>query len=222
MTQTSLEQVQSNQEFRPIAEHFAAIAYLHLVPQLLKNQDEIGGRTLENDPFGQEFLERVARAPEKTRKSRLKRIQKVLENILPRFEEIRFNRDDASGRPHLEAKYRHFRAHGAWQREDQFSDGTLRLIALFWLLMEGDDLLLLEEPELSLNESVVRALPRLIDEINRSRKKGRRQVIVSTHSQALLEEKGIDSRWVLRLDATKESTIIRMPDEGEIQAIRPA
>ena len=34
----------------------------------------------------------------------------------------------------------------ARQREDQFSDGALRLVGLLWTLLEGDALLLLEEP----------------------------------------------------------------------------
>jgi predicted ATPase len=219
LTQTWLEQIQTNLNFRVLAEHFAGTTYLHLVPQLLKFGDFIGGRRLDNDPFGQAFLERVAKSTETVRKSRLTRIQNALSKAIPQFAELRFKRD-TSGHPHLEAKYTHHRPLAGWQKEDQFSDGTLRLIALFWLLMEGDNLLLLEEPELSLDEDIVRNLPRLIDKVRRSTKKRRRQIIISTHSQALLDNKGIDGRAVLRLERVQEGTSIYSPSEEEIELMK--
>jgi len=71
--------------------------------------------------------------------------------------------------------YEHWRPQGAKQREDQFSDGTLRLLGLLWSLLEGDSLLLLEEPELSLNSGIIRKLPGLMYRIQRQK---RRQVII--------------------------------------------
>jgi predicted ATPase len=56
LTQTRLEQIAANAEFRKLADFFGSITYLHLVPQLLKFADQLGGRPLENDPFGQSFL----------------------------------------------------------------------------------------------------------------------------------------------------------------------
>ena len=78
LTQTHLEQIQSNEDFREIAAFFGSVTCLHLVPQLLKYGNQIGGQRLEHDPFGQGFLERVAKASERVRKSRLERIQKAL------------------------------------------------------------------------------------------------------------------------------------------------
>lgn len=219
LTRTSLEHPQTNSKFREIAEHFADITYLHLVPQLLKFGDDIGGRQLDNDPFGQGFLERVAKASERVRNSRLSRIKSTLSQTVPQFEDLRFVRDEITGRPHLEAQYRHHRPLAGWQREDQFSDGTLRLIALFWVLLEGDNLILLEEPELSLNEEIVRRLPSLIDRARRSTKRRARQVIISTHSQALLENKAIDGRGVLTVERTKEGSMVGGPSEQELRYI---
>ena len=142
LTQTHLEQIQTNQEFRTIVEFFSAINYLHLVPQLLKFSDEIGGRRLEDDPFGQGFLERIAKSTPKVRDSRLKKIRDALQKAVPQFAELEFEKEESSGRPHLKARYKHHRPHAGWQREDQFSDGTLRLIGLLWSLLEGDSLLL--------------------------------------------------------------------------------
>nr|WP_316654293.1 AAA family ATPase [uncultured Gellertiella sp.] len=209
LTATAIEQVQANREFRELADFLADTTYLHIVPQLLKFGDLIGGRTLENDPFGQAFMERLAKTPERTRNSRLKRIEQALKKVVPALNDLAFSPDE-TGRPHLEIRYEHYRPHGARQLEDQFSDGTLRLIALFWLLIDGESLLLLEEPELSLNEEIVEQLPYLIFRVQQTRKKNRRrQVIVTTHSRSMLSNAGIDARSLVVLDPTSEGTTIR-------------
>lgn len=220
LTQTSLEQIQSNAEFRELADFFSEITYLHLVPQLLKYGDRIGGQRLEDDPFGQGFLERVAKATQRTRDARLRKIGKALSLAVPQFKELRFMKDEVSGAPHLEALYSHYRPNAGWQREEQFSDGTLRLLGLLWVLQEGDSMLLLEEPELSLNDAIVREIPRLLYQVDRDRKKGVRQILISTHSEALLGNKGIDGRGVLLLTPTAEGTQIRPINTQEAIALR--
>jgi predicted ATPase len=204
LTQTFLEQVNSNQKFRPIAEFFSKVVYLHLVPQLLKHAEGIQGNSLENDPFGQGFLERIAKTSESRQRRRLKRIQSVLKAAVPQLEELQFERDSANGKPHLKAKYTHWRVNGAWQREDQFSDGTLRLIGLFWVLQEEPGLLLLEEPELSLNAKLVSLLAPFIHKLQ-----GKGQVLVTTHSAELLSDGGISLDEVALLESSADATQIR-------------
>lgn len=204
-TQTHLEQINTNREFREIADFFASVTYLHLVPQLLKHAEELGGYRLQDDPFGQAFLERIAKTPEKTRNARLGKIEEVLKVCVPNMRNLRFVRDDSSGAPHLEALYEHWRPDAGWQREGQFSDGTLRLLGIMWSLLEGNSLLLLEEPELSLNEDIVGQIHALIWRMQRQAKY-RRQVFITTHSEALLRDKSIDPREVIRLEPTREGT----------------
>lgn len=218
LTQTYLEQISNNSGFRELAEFFSTTTYLHLVPQLLKFGEEISGRLVENDPFGQGLLQRIARETQKTRDARLRRIGEALRVAVPQFSEIKFQKDDITGAPHLEARFMHWREHGAWQREDQFSDGTLRLIGLLWALQEGDGLLLLEEPELSLNDAIVEYIPLLIDRVLRSRKKGNRQVVVTTHSDNLIATVG-DPRSVLLLEPGTNGTVARAPTRKEIKAM---
>jgi predicted ATPase len=220
LTQTALEQIQANAEFRELAAFFADITYLHLVPQFLKYGDQIGGQRLEDDPFGQGFLERVAKTSPKTRDSRLKRIEKALSLAVPQFSELRFAQDKVTGRPHLEAMYSHHRPNAGWQREEQFSDGTLRLLGLLWVLIEDESMLLLEEPELSLNDAIVREIPRLLDRIQRDKKRRGRQVVISTHSEALLSNPGIDGRGVLLLEPDAEGTRVRPVDEKEASSLK--
>jgi len=220
LTQTALEQIQANARFRALAAFFGETTYLHLVPQLLKYADKLGGKLLDDDPFGQGFLERVAKTQERARESRLKKIGQALTLAVPQFNEIRFVKDKVSGRPHLEALYAHHRPNAGWQREEHFSDGTLRLLGLLWVLIEGDSLLLLEEPELSLNEAIVRQIPLLLQRIQRDKKRRPRQVLISTHSDALLSNPGIDGRGVLLLAATPDGTVVRVLDESENNALQ--
>ena len=208
LTQTNLEQVNSNQAFRSIAEFFSGVVYLHLVPQLLKYAEGIQGKFLENDPFGQGFLERIALTSEGKRRRRLNKIQSVLQKAVPQLQELQFERDEASGKPHLKAKYTHWRVNGAWQREDQFSDGTLRLIGLFWVLQEDPGLLLLEEPELSLNAKIVSFLAPFVYKLQ-----GKGQVLITTHSSDLLSDDGIALDEVILLEPTAEATVIRSAED---------
>ena len=57
LTQTHLEQINSNAEFRDIARFFESIRYLHLVPQLLRHPEAFQGPTIPDDPYGRNFLE---------------------------------------------------------------------------------------------------------------------------------------------------------------------
>lgn len=185
LTQTYLEQISVNKPFRDLVESFSSIRYLHIVPQLVREPDRSVGRT--NDPFGGDFLEQVTKTQDRTRNARLKLIQKALRVAVPQLEEIELWRD-ARGTPHLRGKYQHWRPQGAWQMEEQFSDGTLRLMGLLWATMETKGLLLLEEPELSLHPEIVRALPQML-----ARVQGRtdRQIFLSSHSPDLLRDTGI-------------------------------
>ena len=154
LTQTFLEQVNANAEFREVVKFLESFLYLHLIPQLVRHPEAFATPGLSEDPFGRTFLERVAKTPEKTRKNRLAKIEEALRSALPQLKNLTDTKDEM-GVPHLEAVYEHWRPGAGKQREDQFSDGTLRLIGLFWSLLESDSLLLLEEPELSLNAGIV-------------------------------------------------------------------
>jgi predicted ATPase len=200
LTQTYLEQVNVNQPFRELAAFFASIRYLHIVPQLVREPDRSVGRA--NDPFGGDFLEQVAKTPEKTQKARLRRIQEALRVAVPQLQEIELWRD-VRGTPHLRGKYQHWRPQGAWQTEEQFSDGTLRLMGLLWVALDREGPLLLEEPELSLHPEIVRVLPQMLARVQR---RTGRQIFLSTHSPDLLRDEGIGLDEVLLLRPGAEGT----------------
>lgn len=220
LTQTHLEQINNNEPFRALVEDFSATTYLHLVPQLLKHGGEISARVMENDPFGQGLMQRIAQTNKRTREARLRRIAQALVQAVPLFSELRFAQDEVTGLWHLEANFTHWRVHGSWQKEDQFSDGTLRLIGLLWALQEGDGLLLLEEPELSLNDGIVQHIPLMIDRVLRGLKKpaSARQVLISTHSEALLSQVN-DPQSVLLIEPGVNGSTVRQPAPDELQAM---
>lgn len=217
LTQTHLEQVNSNKDFRGLAKFFESVRYLHLVPQLVRNPEGYQGQGTPNDPYGRNFLEVIARTPQKTRASRLRRIEAALRKAVPQLKNLADIKDE-SGVPHLEAVYEHWRAQGARQREDQFSDGTLRLIGLFWALLDGEAPLLLEEPELSLHAEIVKILPTLFSQVQR---RTRRQMLISTHSWDLLSDQGIGANEAVLLHPDREGTvaILAADDPGILESL---
>jgi hypothetical protein len=192
-----------NRAFRELTSFFGSVRYLHIVPQLVREPDRSVGRI--NDPFGGDFLEQIAKTQERTRLARLKRIREGLKVAVPQLAEIELVRDNR-GTPHLRGKYEHWRPQGAWQTEEQFSDGTLRLMGLLWVAMEGGGPLLLEEPELSLHPEIVRYLPQMFARVQR---RTGRQIIVSTHSSDLLRDEGIGLDEVLLLRPQAEGTEVQ-------------
>jgi predicted ATPase len=215
LTQTYLQQVNANKEFRPIAEELAQIRYLHLVPQLVREPDRSIGKT--RDPFGGDFLEQLARTQKKTLDARFRKIEPVLRIAVPQLEKVTLERDPATGVPHLKGLYKHWRPNAGWQTEEHFSDGTLRLFGLLWVFLDGSTPLLLEEPELSLHTAVVRHIPSIMARLGRT---SGRQVIVSTHSAELLSDLGIAPEEVILILPTQEgSTLSPASSDREIRAL---
>jgi predicted ATPase len=203
---TYLEQSSQNEKFWPLVEFIRDIQYLHIVPHLVRLSRQVSMPEEQADYFGKDIIQRINHLNKKTQTSYLNKIGKVLEIAVPQFKQFTLQQD-GDGVPHIQAIFQHWRAKGARQWEDQFSDGTLRLIGLLWALLDGTKPLLLEEPELSLNAAIVSRLSETIASLQQ-KKSGERQVIVSTHSFDLLHNEGI---------STKE-TIILIPGENGTEA----
>jgi predicted ATPase len=211
LTQTALEQISANKDFRPVVGFFQSVNYQHLLPQVIRDPQGFSPGQIENDPFGRDLLQRVENTPVKVRDSRLNKILRALKTAAPQLKELNVTRDNL-GVPHLVAEFEHWRPYAGKQDETKFSDGTLRLFGLLWSLFEGEGPLLMEEPELSLHTEVVRRLPSLIERVNRYRKT-KRQIIVSTHAEEILSNEDIDASEVLRLEPSKNGTLLRSPLE---------
>jgi len=217
-TQTALQQTTANFKFRELAEFFRSVTYVHLVPQLLREEQSPSMTGLGADPFGRDLLERIRATPPKFQRGRLSRIQKVLKVVAPQLQELSFEVDRRTGRPHLSAKFQHWRGQGARQRERQFSDGTLRLIGLLWTMQDKAGPLLLEEPELSLHSGIVTKLAPFIHRAQVAA--DGRQVILSTHSEHLLSDPGISPEEVFLVQPAKEgSEVIAGALHGQIRRL---
>ena len=201
LTQTHLEQITTNKDFREINRFFSSVKYLHIVPQLLKYPQAFSGSDLPDDPFGKGFLTKIAKTPEKNRTSWLNKIQAALKEVVPQLESLHYTEE--AGIPHLEVLYKHWRAHGAKQNETQLSDGTLRLIGLLWSLFENPGMLLLEEPELSLHTAIVENLAKILYSAQRAKRK---QILLTTHSPELLSDNSISLSEILVLSPSPNGT----------------
>jgi predicted ATPase len=228
LTQTALEQILANREFREISEFFGSVWYQHIIPQAVRDPQEFSPVPVNDDPFGRDILQRIWDKQKRTRNAWLRRISSVLEEAVPQLTDLEVEMDD-QGTPHLIGRFEHWRPHDARQNESQFSDGTLRLFGLMWAMFEGKGPLLLEEPEQSLHPEVVRKLPQLLvelqDEIRRMKRQSvddfePRQLFISTHSDELLRDSGIGADEVLLVKPDKEGSVLDVATQEERTALR--
>jgi len=201
---THLEQPTANSKFRELADFFKSIDYQHIIPQIIRNPVSFQKTGNTEEFFGRDLFEKMSKMPKNTRESQLKKIEAALKSAMPNLKNLTLEKDKM-GMPHLQAIYEHWRPHGAKQNEEQFSDGTLRLIGLFYSMLNGSYPLLLEEPELSLHSGVVQKLAEIIHFMQK-RKSGKRQVILSTHSYDLLNNTGINPEEIIILKPVSEGT----------------
>ncbi len=204
LTETFLERAAANGEFREVAEFLRSVVYLHAVPQIIREPWRKGDAP--DDPYGGHLLAQINEAKPRNREARLKRMSDALKIAVPQLGELQLE-VDREGAPHLKAKFSHWRPQGAWQREDQFSDGTLRLLGLIWALTGKGGPLLLEEPELSLHGAVVAQLPAVIRRASGGGK-GARQSLITSHASALLRDPGIGLDEVFVLQPAAEGTAV--------------
>lgn len=228
LTQTALEQIVANRDFREVADFFRSISYQHIIPQVVRDPQGFTGAPVQDDPFGRDFLKRLWDKNKQTRDAWLNRIRTVLEDAVPQLSNLEVEMDK-QGWPHLVGRYEHWRPHDARQYETKFSDGTLRLFGLLWAMFEGDGPLLLEEPELSLHSEVVQHLPQMLEqlreEIRTMRRRSKkdyepRQLLISTHSEELLRDKGIGANEVLLIEPDPEGSTIATATEADRKALR--
>jgi hypothetical protein len=208
--QTAVEQSALNGPFRPLVDLFRSIEYVSLVPQLIREGQASPGLSPGRDPLGRDLLDRIARTKSTTRKKYLAFISRAVKRVVPQLSSIEFFQD-RTGRPHIQAKFMHWRGPAAKQWENQLSDGTLRLIAMLWQLQCPGGPILLDEPEWSLHDRILRQLPTFFHRAQEH--SGGRQIIVSTHSQSVLDDESIGVKEVLLVMPAKAEGSMLVPAE---------
>lgn len=209
LTQTHLEQISANKPFRKLAELFASVEYTHLVPELVRQPPTHAGVGGRRDAYGTGLLDSIRALPKDERDRRLGLLQTQLVKVIPQLQELLYAPDER-GAPHLGARFVAARAPEAFHLEDQLSDGTLRLLGLLWVLGGGTSPLLLEEPEMSLHAAAVRQIPQVLA---RAVSRADRQVLISTHSEEMLSDTGIDPSEVLILAPSDDGTRVSLGSE---------
>ena len=194
-----------------VREAFTSMEYLNVVPELVRSADSYVISSGKEDYFGRNFLKRMSVLNTPTRNKYLRMIGGVLKIAVPQMEELTMVKDEL-GVPHIEAKYRHWRAAGARQNEQVFSDGTLRLIGFLFALLDGTGVILLEEPESNLHTGIVRQIPEFVSQMQRGKA---RQVIMTTHSYEILSNNGISSQEIVVLEPGSEGTKAYMGAQNE-------
>jgi predicted ATPase len=211
---THLQQVHANAKFREVYHFFQDTQYLHIVPHLVREADAYTIAPNKEDYYGRTLLTRMSKTRPAVRNAYIEEINRVMQVVVPQLENLEFKKD-GKGVPHLEALYKHWRDKGARQQETEFSDGTLRLIGFMWALLDGEETVLLEEPELYLHTAVVKQLPEFIAKLQEKKDNTRRQVIITTHSYDLLSGEGIGSDEVVLLKPADEGTKLERVDKIE-------
>lgn len=194
LTQSALEQVNQNSNFRDLCTFFSTITLENALPQFFRDPGSFSIPSFdkfsfqyENDPFGRDFIMSMWKMPKKERTTRFRKINDRLKLLLPNFRELKIEQDEA-GFPHLLISFQDWPI-GLTQNEKQFSDGTVRLIALLWsLLDESDAPLLLENIEIYLSEDVQHRLTCMfMSEIE----KHKRQIFITTHKEKVMTDQKI-------------------------------
>ena len=95
----------------------------------------------------------------------------------------------------------------------RLSDGTLRWLSLLTILLHPDPppLVCIEEPELGLHPDVIRPLAKLL--LGASE---RMQLVVTTHSDALIDELSETARSVLVCEKHDGSSVLKQLDSDQL------
>lgn len=209
LTQTALEQVHANSEFRALADFLASIDYCDPSPHMFRmasfaSPDERPSRSL---------AEIILATPPEVRDQRLEWVVRSLRTVVPHFADLQIGIDEPIGTPYLQARFDHWQDSEAWQSDSELSDGTLRLIALLWATQEDHaGPLLIEEPETSLHDGAVRVLAGVFAGVAMKR---RRQVFVTTQAPTLLSDDAISLREIALLQYTEDGTSVSFASDEE-------
>lgn len=203
--------------FRPVFDALAAMGFYNLNPRLMRDlQKPQEGRILR--PAGENiasvigFLERIA--PEQ-----IAIIQEYLQTVVPMVQGV--ERKQIGPMETLEFRQDMAGAKYPWRFLAQnMSDGTLRALGVLVALFQGNrdyapTLVGIEEPETALHPAASAALREAL-----SRASGQTQVIVTSHSPDLLDDRQLDADSFLAVVSESGETHIASLDEASRTTMR--
>lgn len=203
--------------FRPVFDALAAMGFYNLNPKLMRDlQKPQEGRILR--PAGENiasvigYLERIA--PEQ-----IAIIQEYLQTVVPMVQGV--ERKQIGPMETLEFRQDMAGAKYPWRFLAQnMSDGTLRALGVLVALFQGNrdyapTLVGIEEPETALHPAASAALREAL-----SRASGQTQVIVTSHSPDLLDDRQLDADSFLAVVSESGETRIASLDEASRTTMR--
>ena len=141
-----------------------------------------------DDPYGGDFLNRIAGTPSNVQRARLRRITDALKVAVPQLQDLELTRDQ-KGTPHLEGRYEHWRPQGARQDRGKIlwmaPFDSLACCGQFWMAAVLFCWRNLNSPY------TVRLSVTSHNWFARVQRKTRRQMMLSTHSPELLQDPGV-------------------------------
>ena len=196
-------------EFRPIYDAFSQMGFYNLNPDKIRDlQAPDPGDMLLPDGSN---LTSVFKQLSPTMKQD---IDEYLSIIIPGVRGVEIKK--FGGKETLAFRQNVVGAKHPWRfLANNVSDGTLRLLGILVALFQGNhgprkrvSLVGIEEPEIAMYPAMVGAL---LDEFRHAAQKS--QVIITTHSPDLLEDKHLDVESILAVEAQSGNTVIAPVDE---------
>ena len=194
----------------------SGVRYIHPNPKkMLERADRY-------DPDnGTGFFQHAGRFSDQQLDAVVDRIRPIIASVVPEIPNLSYQR---MGLGTELVFYSDTPVHGASgiYSHEQFSEGTLRLLGLLFdlaTLPRDTSVVLIEEPEIFLQASVVRSLPSLLAEVAMNRDV---QMVISTHSPELIDSELVLPSQVLVLRSENGETtgeLLSQSNDPRIKAV---
>ena len=203
-------------EFRPVYEAFSLMGFYNLNPDKIRNpQAPDPGDVLMRDGSN---LTSILTQLSPTAKQQ---IEEYLTTVVPGVHRVRVK--ELGSMETLEFRQDIAGAKHPWRfPANNMSDGTLRALGILLALFQGGDegqkrvsLVGIEEPELALHPAAAAVL---LDGLHDAAHKT--QVVITSHSPELLDNKDLDIESILAVEAHDGTTIIAPVDEASKSVVR--
>lgn len=197
--------------FRPVFDALIAMGFYNLNPKLIRElQKPQDGRLLK--PAGENIVSVIGHF-ERTSAQTLKTIQEYLQTVVPTVHGVA--REQIGPMETLEFRQDMAGSKHPWRfRAQNMSDGTLRALGVLTALFQGHaadppSLIGIEEPETALHPAAAGALRGALKQASEST-----QIIVTSHSPDLLDDRSIPVEALLAVAASAGETRIAPIDQA--------
>lgn len=203
--------------FRPVFDALTGMGFYNLNPRLMRElQKPQEGRLLK--PAGENIASVVGHL-ERVAPDRLALIQEYLQSVVPTLHGV--ERRQIGPMETLEFRQEMEGARHEWRFLAQnMSDGTLRALGILVALFQGNPdhaptLVGIEEPETALHPAASAALREALQRASRQT-----QVIVTSHSPDLLDDRELDANAVLAVVSRGGETLLAPLDAASSNSMR--